>query len=124
MHMHMHMHMHICTCTYAYTYAYAWICFLWPVFLAKVHDLLHARYEPLCALFAYFCRSPGGGDGGEGGANADEAEPLRMNRFEWIAFCRDVKALQKTFSSAKVRVRLRLNPNPSPDPHPYPSTQR
>ena len=43
---------------------------------SKVHDLLHARYEPLCALFAHFCRTPGGGDGG---ANADEAEALRTN---------------------------------------------
>jgi len=66
-----------------------------------VHDQLHALYEPLCALFVHACRAPGGGEGGEGGATPDEAEPMRMNRFEWLALCRDAKALRKTFSAAK-----------------------
>ena len=42
----------------------------------QVHDQLHALYEPLCALFVHACRAPGGGEGGEGGATPDEAEPM------------------------------------------------
>jgi len=55
---------------------------------------------------------------------------MRMNRFEWLALCRDAKALRKTFSAAKAEAvfaaamstshgrtagELLFPPNPNPE---------
>ena len=75
-----------------------------PLWEERVHNTLHEGYEPLCAVFAHYCKTAG---------EASE-DASRMNKFEWLTYCRDLKLLSKSFSYAAACLGARL-PRPSAD---------